>query len=122
MTNEADEQPISLTECLNDNGIALTPVAANKILHAAGMLEKRWRDSSKPGRPPKQYRAATPLGEQHGIVNEAATVPTGDPVTVKYLPGMFPALWAHPDVAVTLAAMLREGTVKLRQCEAQEAF
>jgi hypothetical protein len=122
MTNQAtDEQTCSLTDALGLHGIGLTAAAANKVLHSAGMIENRWRESSKPGRPPKQYRAATPLGEQHGIVNEASTLPTGDPVLVKYLPSMFPVLWNHPDVQETLAVMLKEGEVRMRDGDAAKS-
>jgi len=122
--NQTTEQAVSLTEALNSNSIPLSAVAAGKVLRSSGMIENRWRESSKPGRPPKQYRAATPLGEQHGIVNETSTLPTGDPVLVKYLPSMFSVLWAHPDVQATLAAMLSEGEVSMRSATAKhsEAF
>ncbi|CAD6514058.1 hypothetical protein LMG28727_00827 [Paraburkholderia kirstenboschensis] len=116
-----NEQPVSLTEVLNTNSIPLSAVAANKVLHSSGMTEVRWRASSKPGRAPKSYRAATSLGEQHGAVNEVNTVGSGDPILLKYLPSMFPALWAHKAVQDTLAAMLREGEVKYRDGGAQDA-
>ena len=109
-----NEVPQSLTHCLAENGVALTAASANKILRSAGMTEIRWRPSSKEGRPPKQYRAATPLGERYGIVNEANSIGSGDPVLAKYLPSEFAALWSHPDVAATLAAMLHEGEVRYR--------
>jgi hypothetical protein len=116
-----NELPVSLTEVLYANSIALTAVAANKVLHSAGMTEVRWRPSSKSDRPPKSYRAATPLGEQYGIVNEANAIGSGDPVLVKYLPSKFAALWAHRAVQDTLAAMLREGEVKWRDGAAKGA-
>jgi len=120
-----NELPVSLTEVLSANSIALTAVAANKVLHSAGMTEIRWRPSSKSDRPPKSYRAATPLGEQYGAVNENNAIGSGDPILLKYLPSKFAALWAHPDVQATLAAMLSEGEVKWRDGAAQgksEAF
>jgi hypothetical protein len=36
-----NELPVSLTEVLNANSIALTAVAANKVLQSAGMTEVR---------------------------------------------------------------------------------
>ena len=113
-TNNATEQTVSLTEALSANSIALTAVAANKILHSAGMTEVRWRPSSKADRPPKSYRAASPKGEQYGAVNEINAVGSGDPTLLKYMPSMFASLWAHPDVQATLAAMLHEGEVSLK--------
>ncbi|MFM0057080.1 hypothetical protein PQR64_15770 [Paraburkholderia phytofirmans] len=110
-TNEA---PVSLTEVLNANGIALSAVAANKVLAAAAMTETRWRESSKPGRPMKSYRAATVRGEALGIVNESSGLPTGDPVLVKYVPSMFASLWASDEVQEALADLLKAGDVKYR--------
>jgi len=120
MSTNTNEVPVSLTEVLNANSIALTAVSANKVLAAAAMTETRWRESSKPGRPMKSYRAATVRGEALGIVNEASTLPTGDPILVKYLPSAFPALWASSEVQDTLAVMLREGTVKYRDGAASQ--
>lgn len=110
-TNEA---PISLTEVLNANGIALSAVAANKVLAAAAMTETRWRESSKPGRPMKSYKIATPLGESMGAINEAATVPTGDPTNLKFDRTRFASLWASGEVQKALADLLEAGDVKLR--------
>jgi hypothetical protein len=125
MSTNTNEQPVSLTEALNANAIRLAAVAANKVLHSAGMTEVRWRASSVAGRPPKSYRAATALGEQHGAINESNAIGSGDPILLKYTPSQFPSLWAHPDVQATLAAMLSEGEVKWRDAAAQgksEAF
>ena len=116
-----NELPVSLTEVLNSNGIALSAVAANKVLAAAAMTETRWRESSKPGRPMKSYRAATVRGEALGIVNEGSALPTGDPVLVKYVPSMFASLWASDEVQEALADLLKAGDVKYRDGAAQDA-
>jgi hypothetical protein len=120
--NTTNETTCSLSEALARAGMALTAANANKVLHAAKMIEKCWRESSKAGRPPKAYWVATALGQQHGIVNDQADpAHGGDPVIVRYVGEMLPALWAHDDVQATLAAMINEGTIKQRQ-GAQEAF
>ncbi|WP_321853873.1 hypothetical protein [Paraburkholderia tropica] len=120
MTNETT---ISLTEALSSHGIALTAASANKVLHSAGMIERRARESGKPGRPPKSYWAATQLGEANGIVNEQTDhAHVGDPITAKYLPSKFSALWAHPNVAETLRAMLDQGEIKAKTAAPQEPF
>lgn len=120
-----NEQTVSLTDALALHGIGLSAANANKILQGAGMTETRWRDSSVAGRPQKSYKAATALGESMGIVNEAATVPTGDPVIIKYLPSQFSELWAHPEVQATLHLLFSEGAIALKSGKAkalQEAF
>lgn len=73
--NQATNEPtISLTDALALHGIGLSAANANKVLQGAGMTETRWRNSSVAGRPQKSFRAATPLGESMGIINEAATL------------------------------------------------
>jgi hypothetical protein len=122
MTNQAtNEQTCSLTDALALHGIALTAAAANKVLHGAGMIERRWRDSSKPGRRPKSYWAATSLGERHGVVNEVSDR-GGDPVIVRYASSRFRELWASNEVQETLSAMLSEGEVHMREAASQEAL
>lgn len=123
--NQATNEPtISLTDALGLHGIGLSAANANKVLQGAGMTETRWRDSSVAGRPQKSYRAATSLGESMGIVNEAATVPTGDPVNVKYTPSQFAVLWAHPEVQATLNVLFSEGAIAMKSVRAkgQEIF
>lgn len=121
MNDTTNEPAVSLTEVLSANSIALTAVSANKVLHSAGMTEVRWRPSSVAGRAPKSYRAASPKGEQYGAINEANPVPSGDPTLLKYLPSMFASLWAHPDVQDTLALMLKEGEVRMRDGDAAKS-
>jgi hypothetical protein len=122
MSDANNEAPVSLTEALIAHGIGLTAVAANKVLHSAGMTELRWRASSVATRPPKSYRAASPKGEQYGAINEKNSVPSGDPILLKYLPSRFAALWNHPDVQATLAAMVKEGEVRVREPAQSEIF
>ncbi|MFM0088955.1 hypothetical protein PQR46_18770 [Paraburkholderia sediminicola] len=120
-TKSANEQACSLTEALSVNAIPLSAVAAGKVLLVAGVTGVAWRESSKPGRPPKSYKVATALGESLGIVNEASTLPTGDPVLVKYVPSMFASLWASDEVQEALADLLKAGDVKYRDGAAQDA-
>jgi hypothetical protein len=122
MSETNNEAPVSLTEALSAHGIGLTAVAANKVLHSAGMTELRWRASSVATRPPKSYRAASPKGEQYGAINEKNSVPSGDPILLKYLPSRFAALWNHPDVQATLQMMLSEGEVRMREPAQSEIF
>ena len=124
MNQATNETTISLTDALALHGIGFSAASANKVLAGAAMIETRWRNSSVAGRPQKSYRAATPLGESMGIVNEAATVPTGDPVIIKYAPSMFPVLWSHPEVQATLNVLLSEGAIAMKQASAkqQEVF
>ncbi len=120
-----NEVPISLTECLSANGIPLSAVSAGKVLLVAGITSVAWRESSKPGRPMKSYKIATPLGESLGAVNEAATVPTGDPSNLKFDRDCFAGLWASKAVQDALADLLEAGDVKLRDGAAHgksEAF
>jgi hypothetical protein len=122
--NQATNEPtISLTDALALHGIGLSAANANKVLQGAGMTETRWRNSSVAGRPQKSFRAATPLGESMGIINEAATLPTGDPVIIKYAPSKFAELWAHQEVAATLRVLLSEGAIAMKSASAkQEIF
>jgi hypothetical protein len=116
-----NEVPVSLTECLNANGIALTAASANKVLHGSGFTETRWRASSVEGRRPKSYRAASPKGEQYGGVNEVNAIGSGDPTLLKWLPSKFATLWNHPDVQATLAVMLSEGEVSMKSATAKRS-
>jgi hypothetical protein len=108
------EQPVSLTDALNANAIPLSAVAAGKVLLVAKLVEVRWRESSKPGRPMKAYKAATELGLALGAVNEVSALPTGDPTILKFVPGMFAGLWASSQVQAALADLLEAGEIKLR--------
>jgi len=119
-----EQTTISLTDALALHGIALSATNANKVLQGAAMIETRWRDSSVAGRPQKSYKVATPLGESLGIVNEKATVPTGDPILVKYMPGLFASLWAHPEVQATFRVLYSEGAIAMKsgKAKAQEVF
>jgi hypothetical protein len=112
--NQSNEQTCSLTEAVNANAIQLSAVAAGKVLLVAGVTGVAWRESSKPGRPMKSYKVATPQGESLGAVNEASALPTGDPVLVKYVPSMFASLWASDEVQEALAELLKAGDVKYR--------
>jgi len=118
------EQTVSLTDALTLHGIGLSAANANKILQGAGMTETRWRDSSVAGRPQKSYRAATPIGEAHGIVNEKSTVPTGDPTNMRFVPSQFSELWAHPEVQATFNVLFSEGAIAMKSASAkqQEVF
>lgn len=116
------ETPVSLTDALTAHGIGLTAVMANKVLHSSGMTEIRWRPSSVATRPPKSYRAASPKGEQYGAINEKNSVPSGDPILLKYLSSRFATLWAHHDVQATLQVMLSEGEVRMREPAQSEIF
>jgi len=120
----SNEQLVSLTDALTANGIGLSAANANKVLQGAGMTETRWRNSSVADRPQKSFRAATPLGESMGIINEAATLPTGDPVIIRYAPSKFAELWAHPEVQATLNVLLSEGVIAMKSAGARgrEAF
>jgi len=109
-----NELPVSLTEVLNANSIPLSAVAAGKVLLVAGVTGIAWRESSKPGRPAKSYKVATAFGESLGAVNEAATLPTGDPSHLKFAPGQFASLWASKAVQDALADLLEAGDVKYR--------
>ena len=122
MSTNTNEQAISLTQALNSNSIPLSAVAAGKVLLVAGVTGNAWRESSKPGRPVKSYKVATPLGESLGAVNEAATVPTGDPSHLKFAPSQFASLWASKAVQDALADLLEAGDVKMRAGASQEVF
>lgn len=125
MSTNTNEQAVSLTDALAANAIPLSAVAAGKILLVAGVTGIAWRESSKPGRPMKSYKVATPLGESLGAVNEAATVPTGDPTNLKFMPGQFASLWASKTVQDALADLLEAGDVRMRDGAApgaNEAF
>ena len=121
MSTNTNEQAVSLTEALNTNAVPLSAVAAGKVLLASKLVEVRWRESGKPGRPMKSYKAATSAGEALGIVNEASTLHTGDPILVKYLPSAFAGLWASEEVQEALAELLEAGDVKYRDGAAQDA-
>jgi hypothetical protein len=114
MSTNTNEQAVSLTDALAANAIPLSAVAAGKVLLVAGVTGIAWRESSKPGRPMKSYKVATPLGESLGAINEVRTLPTGDPTILKFAPGMFAALWASSQVRDALADLLEAGDVKLR--------
>ncbi len=122
MTETNKEVPVSLTEALNAHGIALTAVMANKVLQAAGITELRWRPSSVATRPAKSYRAATPKGEQYGAVNEKNSVPSGDPILLKYLSSRFSILWNSPDVQATLADLVSRCEVRYRETDSTGVF
>jgi len=119
MSNE-NEVTVSLTECLNANGVMLSSVAAGKVLLVAGVTGVAWRESSKPGRAMKAYKIATPLGESMGALNEAATLPTGDPSHLKFVPGQFASLWASKPVQAALADLLEVGDIKYRNGAASQ--
>jgi hypothetical protein len=122
MSTNTNEQAISLTQALNNNSIPLSAVAAGKVLLVAGVSGIAWRESSKLGRPMKSYKVATPLGESLGAVNEAATLPTGDPTNLKFMSGQFASLWASKAVQDALAELLEAGgDVRLRDGAAQGA-
>lgn len=93
-----------MTDALGLNGIGLTAAAANKVLAAAGVIAKRWRESGKPGRPPKSYWALTDLGKQFAVEEENAR--SHEP-TIRYRVDAFPALMAY--TKPWLDAMLNEG-------------
>jgi hypothetical protein len=57
MSTDTNEQAVSLTEALNTNAIPLSAVAAGKVLLVSKLVEVRWRESSKPGRPMKATRS-----------------------------------------------------------------
>jgi hypothetical protein len=107
-------KPASLTECLNAHGVMLSSVAAGKVLLVAGITGVAWRESSKSGRPQKNFKIATELGLSMGAVNEAATLPTGDPSHLKFLPSKFASLWASSQVQSALADLLEAGDVRYR--------
>jgi hypothetical protein len=117
MSKNTNEQAVSLTEALNTNAIPLSAVAAGKVLLVSKLVEVRWRESSKPGRPMKSYKVATALGESLGAINEVSTLPTGDPTILKFIPSMFVGLWASSQVQAALADMLEAGDIKLRYGE-----
>jgi hypothetical protein len=110
-TNEA---PVSLTEALNAHGIALSAVAAGKVLLVGGITAVEWRESSKPGRPQKSYKVATTYGESLGAVNERNTLPTGDPTNLKFDRNRFAGLWASRAVQDALADLLDARDVRYR--------
>jgi DNA-binding PadR family transcriptional regulator len=116
MTNETT---CSLTDALALHGIGLTAAAANKVLAAAGVIAKRWRESGKPGRPPKSYWALTDLGKQFAVEEENSMSP--EP-TIRYRVDAFQALMAH--VKPTLEMMLTEGEIAMKSAtsKGQEAF
>lgn len=114
-TNNTTEPSASLTECLSANGVPLSSVAAGKVLLVAGITGVAWRESSKAGRPTKSYKIATPLGESMGAVNEAATLPTGDPSHLKFAPSQFASLWASKAVQDALAYLLEAGDIRMRE-------
>ena len=114
MTN--DENPVSLTEVLAIAGVPLTPANANKVLHHAGMLERRVRDSLKPGNPQKSYWAATDTGKFYGIVEEVNSL-SPEP-QIRYLPSRWPDLWQT--VADTYLEMLGSGEIKLRSTSPEQ--
>lgn len=109
-----NEQAVSLTEALAASAIPLSAVAAGKVLLVAGVTDVAWRESSKPGRPPKSYKIATAYGESLGAINESATVPTGDPTNLKFMPSKFASLWSSKAVQDALADLLEAGDVKFR--------
>ncbi|CAB3783325.1 hypothetical protein [Pararobbsia alpina] len=115
--SNTNAQTCSLTDALALHGVGLTAAAANKVLSAAGVIAKRWRESGKPGRPPKSYWALTDLGKQFAVEEENSMSP--EP-TIRYRVDAFSALWAHPDVQETLAAMLNEGEVRIREKGAEQ--
>jgi hypothetical protein len=112
------EQAVSLTEVLNANSIPLSAVAAGKVLLVAGITDVAWRESSKPGRPMKAYKIAASAGLALGAVNERATVPSGDPTNLKFVPSQFASLWASKPVQAAMTDLLEAGDVKYRDGEA----
>jgi len=114
MNDATNEQAVSLTEALNANAIPLSAVAAGKVLLVAGVTGVAWRESSKPGRPMKSYKVATPLGESLGAVNEVSALPTGDPTLLKFVPSRFADLWASSQVRAAMTDLLEAGDIKLR--------
>ena len=114
MSNETNEQAVSLTEALSANAVPLSAVAAGKVLLVAGVTAVAWRPSSKADRPAKSYKVATPLGESLGAVNDASALPTGDPTILKFLPSAFADLWASSQVQAAMTDLLETGDIKLR--------
>lgn len=116
MTNETT---CSLTDALALHGIGLTAAAANKVLAAAGVIAKRWRESGKPGRSPKSHWALTDLGKQFAVEEENSMSP--EP-TIRYRVDAFQALMAH--AKPTLEMMLTEGEIAMKSATSkrQEAF